>query len=278
MNKPAAAGSPKAPLRANDRSKPIAGVGRVLLWGGGSLWIGHSAGSVGVHAHHAIQISLALSGRLKLRSDGAHWKEYLGAIVHPHHRHQFDGCGEAVAQLFVEPETALGRAVLQAHSNGGLDRLPDGFVSPLIDRLRAVHAARSPDEVLIAAGQKAICALAGGGQPSLAVDPRVSRVIDWLQAGRHAPVTLAEAARIACLSPSHFRHLFMAQTGASFRAYLLWHRLAQAVGAAMGGRSWTDAALEWGFSDSAHLSRTCRRMFGIAPTMLLREDVPAPRR
>jgi AraC-like DNA-binding protein len=39
----------------------------------------------------------------------------------------------------------------------------------------------------------------------------------------------------------------------------------------MGGQSWTAAAQEAGFADSAHLSRTCRRMFGIAPVTLIRE-------
>jgi AraC-like DNA-binding protein len=39
----------------------------------------------------------------------------------------------------------------------------------------------------------------------------------------------------------------------------------------MADASWTDAAQLAGFADSAHLSRTCRRMFGIAPTMLVPE-------
>jgi AraC-like DNA-binding protein len=39
----------------------------------------------------------------------------------------------------------------------------------------------------------------------------------------------------------------------------------------MAGSSWTEAAQQAGFADSAHLSRTCRRMFGIAPSMLLPE-------
>jgi AraC family transcriptional regulator len=61
------------------------------------------------------------------------------------------------------------------------------------------------------------------------------------------------------------------QTGMTLRTYLLWARVEAAVGAAMGGMSWTDAAHHCGFTDSAHLSRTCRRMFGLAPTMLIRE-------
>ena len=76
---------------------------------------------------------------------------------------------------------------------------------------------------------------------------------------------------MAHLSPSRFRHLFAEQTGMAFRPYLLWARVEAAVGAAMSGKSWTEAAQDWGCADSAHLSRTCRRMFGLAPTNLIRE-------
>jgi AraC-like DNA-binding protein len=85
-------------------------------------------------------------------------------------------------------------------------------------------------------------------------------------------MSLAQAARVAHLSPSRFRHLFVSQTGISFRAYLLWARVSAAMGAGMAGMSWTEAAQAWGFADSAHLSRTCRRMFGIAPSMLIRGE------
>ena len=258
--------------------KSIAGIGRVLLWSGGSLWIGHAAGSVHVHAHHAIQVSLALSGRVKLRSERGPWSEYLGALVHPHHRHQFDGCGESVAQLFVEPETVHGRALLEQHPGGGIQRLPDGLIAPLISALRRAYEKKPVDGELIVTGQQAISTLAGAAPLAPAVDARITRVIEWLRSHRGAPVTLTQVARIANLSPSRFRHLFMAQTGTSLRAYVLWLRIASAVGAAMGGASWTAAAQDWGFADSAHLSRTCRRMFGISPTMLIREEVGRARR
>ena len=103
------------------------------------------------------------------------------------------------------------------------------------------------------------------------IDPRITAAVEWLRDRIEQPVTLAQAAAVAHLSPSRFRHLFVAQTGVSFRAYLLWARVEAAVGAGMAGSSWTQAAQSAGFADSAHLSRTCRRMFGLAPTMLVRE-------
>jgi AraC family transcriptional regulator len=254
-----------------NKAADIAGIGRVLLWSGGSLWIGRQAGRVTPHAHHAIQVSLALSGRVKLRSDPqGEWADYLGALIGPHHRHQFDGCGESVAQIFVEPETAAGRALLQRHA-GALARLADEQADRLVAPLRVAFAAEASNDHLVAASQRAIAELAGHPLTSSAVDPRISRAIEHVRARMSGPVSLAEAAAVAHLSPSRFRHLFAEQTGMAFRPYLLWARVGSAVAAAMSGQSWTEAAQDWGFADSAHLSRTCRRMFGLAPTMLVRE-------
>lgn len=260
-------------------TKPIIGVGCVLLWSGGSLWIGRSTGRAEAHAHHAIQISLALSGRVMLRSDAAaDWTGYAGAIVLPHQRHQFDGTGEMVAQLFVEPETVQGRALLLRYTGTPIHALPGEALAALVAPLHAAYTRGAKDETLVATGQRLLELLVGVEPTPFSVDPRITRAIAHMRSRLSAPITLTEAAAVAHLSPSRFRHLFMAQTGISFRAYLLWARVEAAVGAAMGGVSWTEAAHTWGFADSAHLSRTCRRMFGIAPTMLLREPQVEGRR
>ena len=102
-------------------------------------------------------------------------------------------------------------------------------------------------------------------RPPREVDARVARALEYLRSRVRAPVSLADAAGVATLSPSRFRHLFVQGTGTSFRAYLLWLRINVAIEAAMAGASWTEAAHESGFADSSHLTRTHRRMFGIEP-------------
>ena len=251
--------------------RPIAGIGRVLLRDGFSLWIGRDAGRMQTHAHHAIQVSLALGGSFLIRGDGDGWAELTGAIVLPHRRHQFDGCGQSLAHLFVEPETVQGRALLERHGESAVGALDGDTAERLVAALREGYAADAPDEALLAAGQRSIALLAGSAPPAVTVDPRIGRVIALMRSRLGGSISLAQAAAAAHLSPSRFRHLFVAQTGVSFRAYLLWARVNAAMGAGMGGQSWTEAAQEAGFADSAHLSRTCRRMFGIAPAMLLRQ-------
>lgn len=255
-------------------TKAIAGIGRVLLWNGGSLWIGHAAGQGQSHAHHAIQISLALSGAVRFRRhEQDRWIDYSAAMVLPDEAHQFDGNGQTVAQLFIEPETAQGRALLERSAKEPIIALSGDAIDQIHATLQRLFAARATDAALIAAGEQAIARLSGGN-PAPSVDARITKAIAWMSSRLHGPISLAEAARVAHLSPGRFRHLFVAQTGISFRAYLLWARVRYAVSAAMDGMSWADAAHTWGFADSAHLSRTCRRIFGIAPSSLIREPSP----
>jgi AraC-like DNA-binding protein len=99
-------------------------------------------------------------------------------------------------------------------------------------------------------------------------DPRVQKIIAYVASRLDRPIALASVAKSVGLSPSRVRHLFVEQTGLPFRTYLLWLRLTKAVGIFAGGGSLTEAAHEAGFADSAHFSRTFRRMFGIQAAAL----------
>ncbi len=171
-----------------ERPRPIAGIGRVLLWSGGSLWIGHSAGRGSPHSHHAIQISLALSGSVKFRSDpDGEWTEYTGVLIRPHHRHQFDGCGESIAQIFVEPETVVGRTLLERHGAGAMNGFPGSVVEALAAPLRAGFASNASNDELIAASKRALALLTGNLPVSSNVDPRITRAIEHVRARMAVP-------------------------------------------------------------------------------------------
>ncbi len=103
------------------------------------------------------------------------------------------------------------------------------------------------------------------------------RSLDFIRARVRGAITLSDVAASAALSPGRFRHLFVRETGAAFRPYVLWLRLNVAIECSMRGGSWTEAAHEAGFADSAHLSRTFKRMFGMNPaTLMLQRSPRAP--
>lgn len=242
--------------------------GRICFWQGGSLWMGRGAGRSDWHAHHAHQIAVRLAGTCLFRSDPAEpWTAFDGAIIHSQRKHEFEFDG-AIAHIFVEPETAQGRALERYVSGAGISALPQDAWERIAGLLRQSGSVGETGQALVATGQAALAVLTGALAPGVPVDPRVVKAIDFAGARVREPVTLAQAASVAALSPGRFRHLFVAETGAPFRAWLLWLRLNVAIQSAMSGSSWTSAAHEAGFADSAHLTRTFKRMFGINPVEL----------
>ena len=252
--------------------RPVAGVGRVIGWPGGSVWIGRFTGAVQDHAHHAIQISLAMENTFRIR--GAGWpeaREARGVVVMPDRQHSFDGSGASVATLFVEPNSSQGAALRDRFAGFDVAILPQEEVHAAVQHLRTQYEEGAPDALLAQYAQGVVCRIAGNPAMAPSDDPRITAALAWMRARLSSSIRLEEVAAAVHLSPGRFRHLFVAQTGTSLRAWLLWARVDQAVQAAFHGRSWTEAAHEAGFSDAAHLTRTCRRVFGLAPTMLVPE-------
>ena len=244
-------------------------VGRVHLWQGGSLWIGRGHGRSDWHDHHALQIAIALDGVCMFRDrvDGT-WSEFKGAIVKPHRHHQFEADGATMAQLFIEPETLEGRR-LREHCVDDITPLPEAERLAMARLLGDALRRNANADEMIASARAATLLLAGVGAPRGNGDARVDKAIAFIRAHIHAPIRLDEAAAAAALSPGRFRHLFVAETGTGFRAYVLWMRLNVAIQFAMAGESWTAAAHAAGFADSAHLTRTFKRMFGMNPAALV---------
>jgi AraC-like DNA-binding protein len=239
------------------------GRGRIHCWEGGSLWIGEAGGDTKFHDHHALQISIAFRGRMRLRVKGADWREYKAALIPPHLTHAFEAASSFMAQVFTEPETAEGRALLARFRRDSIAELPQGDITRHGRALRSLDIRHAGAAELEQAARMLIAGLAGGHPPKV-IDARVERIVRGLRS--RLAISLEEAAAAVSLSPGRFRHLFVEQTGQSFRSYQLWSRLQRAVELLSGGATATEAAHAAGFSDAPHLTRTFRRMMGIAPT------------
>jgi AraC family transcriptional regulator len=263
---------------ASQRRKPtgtIAASGRIYFWQSGSLWIGKGQGRSEWHAHHAHQLALALDGEFRFRTGrNGNWTRFEAAIVPSHCAHEFEIDGATMAHLFVEPESTEGRVLSSRFGARAISALPRPAARRSAELLLEALRAHADADAMRAVARAALARLAGTSEAATCeaarreVDARVARALEYLRSRVRAPVSLADAAGVAALSPSRFRHLFVQETGTSFRAYLLWLRINVAIEAAMAGASWTAAAHEAGFADSSHLTRTHRRMFGIEPTAI----------
>lgn len=244
----------------------LRGHGRIVFWPGGSVWVGRAEGASDFHAHHALQITFA--PRVRFREPDADWREYQAAIVPSNAPHAMDAAGQEVALVFAEPESLEGRAIHLRYHGAGVSSIASRPLAAEAAQLAAAYRRHEPDQALVVVARRIINALSGMAPRPAALDARISRAIDLVRERLDETVSLGDVAVAVGLSPDRFRHLFIEQTGVRFRPYVLWQRMERAVAEYAAGATLTDAAYAGGFADSAHFSRTFRRMFGLPAAAL----------
>ncbi|MBC2664340.1 AraC family transcriptional regulator [Novosphingobium flavum] len=246
------------------------GRARLAIGRGVSVWVldaPDGLGESGFHAHHAIQVTVCLSGHLALATTDNCVR--AGAIaVAPDIQHRIDARG-LLAFVFIEPESPAGRALgAGLFADNGLVALDRPGLEPAAWWQQALDRGHS-DADLLDRG----LTLATGGIPVRATsgcDPRIDRIIRHSADQLNPSLGAAAAACGVNLSPSRLRHLFVEQTGLAYKTYLLWVRLTKALDVYATGASLTEAAHAAGFADSAHFSRVFKRTFGSPATTLTR--------
>lgn len=113
---------------------------------------------------------------------------------------------------------------------------------------------------------------ASPADPVFHVDPRIERVVERIKRSPRDSLSVDVMAADVGLSPSRLLALFKAQVGIPIRRYRLWRRLYQSTLRLSAGCSLTEAAMEAGFADSPHFSRTYLDMIGMQPSLLTRNE------
>jgi AraC-like DNA-binding protein len=216
-----------------------------------------SIGSTGQHAHHAVQITTATTAVTVVDEAGRthHGRQVIVPADAPH---RIDTGAQVGWLVFLDPDTAAGRGAHQRSSAGSWTAeppLPDTEPGRPLDALVGTvihHLAQAPE----------------ADRPRhRAVVEALTVLPELISAGTVRGTDIA--ARVG-VSPSRLTHLFSEQVGLPLRRYLLWLRLRTAIEQVRAGADLTDAAHAAGFADSAHLTRTCRDMFGLAPSAMSR--------
>jgi len=211
-------------------------------------------GDSALHIHYAHQLVLSLTGEIgvafptgPLRAPGVAIPAGLAHCV----------CADEALLVYLDPLTPEGAALFPAPASAPLLLAED-----LCGRLLAAADQGLPLRGVL----RDAFGLPGPSSP----DARITAVAEALRAGMiGGPVSRRQLAELADLSPSRFSHWFVEQTGLPLRSYRKWLRLELALHQLAYGGNLTEAAHAAGFTDSAHLSRTFREMFGQNPAALL---------
>lgn len=94
------------------------------------------------------------------------------------------------------------------------------------------------------------------------LDERVSEILCHIKKEESCSHQLEYFSKLLGISKSRISHLFQSEMGVSLKHYILWKKLLFAIDTLRSITDLTNIALDCGFSDLSHLSRTFRKMFG----------------
>jgi AraC-like DNA-binding protein len=220
------------------------------------------AGVIGAaerHAHHAVQLMVASTALVVVDDDGG-THVGTGVAVPADTGHAITVGADPAVAVFLDTEVVLGSAVQRRIGKSWSDDALLEGIDPADEDPRAAVAALT--RVLTKELHR---------PPGRPRHPSVVAALEVLPAliGEGPVRTGMLAARLG-ISAHRLTHLFTAQVGLPLRRYVLWLRIMTAIARVADGDDLTAAAHAARFADSAHLTRTCRATFGVAPSALSR--------
>ncbi|MEZ7006244.1 helix-turn-helix transcriptional regulator [Streptomyces sp. AD55] len=234
-------------------------------------WLGAASASAGLlaftgrigdaapHAHAAVQVLLLTTGSVTLIDPAGDAHEARAAIIPAGARHELRASPDAGGlAAYLDPAGCAGRA---AHARLRQEGHDPASARAWRDAARTLAGIGTLTD-LVAALETPLAAPDTLPEPlrhALALAPQL---ID-------GPLLLKELAGHVGLSASRLGHLFAEHLHLPYPTWRRWARLLHALESVRTGVSLTTAAHAAGFTDSAHLTRTCRAMFGITPSTAL---------
>jgi AraC-like DNA-binding protein len=249
-----------------NQNSALAPRGKLFLGTQGAMFVGGPL-CTEEHRHFTASVSFVLDGSIRVAKGGSSEFQVVGSLaVAPNALLSLEVIEGTVLSLQIDPESKDYPRVSSLFEGQAIQTLGPDIEAKLHACLSSeLKIGIRPRELW----QNLIEILACSGIKRLPRDARVEQVLRILKARYLDAPPAGELAAAVGLSEVRLVHLFSQQMGLPIRRYVLWLRL-RAVAYWLGaGCSLTEAAHAAGFADSAHMSRTFRGMFGLAPSALL---------
>ncbi len=225
--------------------------------------------------HFDDQTSMKLNGRIITACPGKIFSLSPG-IAHQELSSDFPPRYIAImiGKSFFERQISFYTGKREIRFNGEFHDTPSNLI-PLLNKfmIEADNSVPGREAVLHGIGveisHSIIRSIFGVGAPEDRISGRVEigRAIEYINAQMHTKITIKEMAGIACMSSSHFSHVFKAETGKTPLVYLNEVRMRRVKKLLLAGdRSITDIAIECGFGSPAYLAASFYKKYKITPS------------
>lgn len=229
-------------------------------WG---LFIGHFDDN-NLHRHYALQISISANGTIEIRDKDNKQHIYSACFINSNVLHRFSS-HESSLIILINPISRIGHELYHKYQDLDISTLHEdaqilrSTLNQYLERdltfSNLIQQIRSIIENSTFKGENPL------------KDDRIYKSIEYLEQNVDRIVSLEEIANHCYLSKTRFLHLFKEKTKLNFRRYQLWNRLIKSL-PSLRKHSITQTAHEYGFTDSAHYSRTFKETFGFSPKFL----------
>ena len=212
------------------------------------------------HSHMAAHIIISMDGSMKAQCAGA---EYLchGILVPSGISHTVDTQGNAVLVFLYDCTTEVAQQIREVAC------FPEEICKEIVQLYADMESASDSYYRF----EKTVLSWLGIiGAATNVTDERIQTAMKFIRAKSTEKVTCQDVADAVHLSQGRFSHLFREQVGMTFTAYLIYQRILYVYTQMLQGKSITEAALEAGFSSSAHFADVNRRVFGISASTITR--------
>ena len=210
------------------------------------------------HSHMAAHIIISMDHPVKLQCSGT---EHLchGFMLPSGVSHAIDTMGNNVLVFLYESTTRVAKQIQN------ISCISDEVCQEIIRMY--TNCSCDPDSYY--AFEKSVLNLLGITEAAATIsDDRILSAMQYIRSQSSEKVTCQDVAAAVHLSQSRFSHLFREQVGMTFAAYLIYQRIMYVYTQMLLGKSITDAALDAGFSSSAHFADVNRRVFGISASTI----------
>ena len=213
------------------------------------------------HCHMAAHIIISMNGKICVKSDGTEYICY-GIMIPSGIFHMVDTYEKDVIIFLYDCTTDVAKQIqdIQCISKELCNHIAEWYTTFEQDCTADTYG-RFENNLLTQLG------LVGSSMHAVR-DERILSAMKYIRSKFSERISCQDVADAVHLSQGRLSHLFKEQVGMTFAAYLIYQRIMYVYAQTFRGKSITEAALEAGFSSSAHFADANRRVFGISASSI----------